>query len=101
MHRDPAWWDNPLVFDPDRFTAERSAGRSRWQYLPFGGGPRSCIGDHFAMLEATLALATIVRKSEIRSLDHDFPFATPFTLVAGAPIWARVHPRRAPLLASA
>ena len=50
IHRDPELWDNPLVFDPDRFTAQRSAGRSRWQYLPFGAGPRSCIGDHFAML---------------------------------------------------
>jgi cytochrome P450 len=100
MHRDPALWENPLVFDPDRFTAERSAGRSRWQYIPFGAGPRSCVGDHFAMLEATLALATIARHTEIRSLDDDFPFATPFTLVAGAPIRARVR-KRTPLLASA
>ena len=62
MHRDPALWEDPLTFDPDRFSPQRSQGRSRWQYLPFGGGPRSCIGDHFAMLEATLALATIVRQ---------------------------------------
>ena len=93
MHRDPALWENPLVFDPDRFSAERSKGRSRWQYLPFGAGPRSCIGDHFAMLEATLALATIVRQVEIRSLNDDFPFDTPFTLVAATPIRARVHKR--------
>ena len=38
IHRDPALWDNPLVFDPDRFSAQRSASRTRWQYLPFGGG---------------------------------------------------------------
>ena len=62
MHRDPALWENPLEFDPGRFDPQRSAGRDRWQYLPFGGGPRSCIGDHFAMLEATLALATIIRR---------------------------------------
>lgn len=93
IHRDPALWDNPLVFDPDRFSAPRSAGRSRWQYLPFGGGPRSCIGDHFAMLEATLALATIIRRVEIHSLDDDFPCDTPFTLVAAKPIRARVQQR--------
>jgi cytochrome P450 len=93
MHRNPELWDDPLTFDPDRFLPDRSQGRSRWQYLPFGGGPRSCIGDHFAMLEATLALATIVRAARIESLNDDFPLATPFTVVAAEPIDARVHPR--------
>ena len=91
LHRDPALWEDPLCFDPDRFLPERSKGRSRWQYLPFGGGPRSCIGDHFAMLEATLALATIVGAADIESLDLDFPLATPFTVVAAAPIRARIR----------
>jgi cytochrome P450 len=93
MHRNPELWDDPLTFDPDRFLPERSQGRSRWQYLPFGGGPRSCIGDHFAMLEATLALATIIRAARIESLNDDFPLATPFTVVAAEPIGARVHQR--------
>src|ERR1700761_7579759 len=93
MHRDPYLWDRPLTFDPDRFLPERSRGRSRWQYLPFGGGPRSCIGDHFAMLEATLALATIIRGARIESLKDDFPLATPFTVVAAEPVDARVHAR--------
>jgi cytochrome P450 len=93
MHRDPELWDRPLTFDPDRFLPERSQGRSRWQYLPFGGGPRSCIGDHFAMLEATLALATIVRGARIESLKGDFPLATPFTVVAAEPVDARVRVR--------
>ena len=90
LHRDPTLWTEPLRFDPDRFLPERSKGRSRWQYLPFGGGPRSCIGDHFAMLEATLALATIVRGVEIESLDVQFPLETPFTVVAAKPVPARV-----------
>jgi hypothetical protein len=68
VHRDPHLWEDPLTFDPDRFSAANSKSRDRWQYLPFGAGPRSCIGDHFAMLEATLALATIVRRTEIHSL---------------------------------
>jgi cytochrome P450 len=93
LHRDPNLWDDPLTFDPDRFLPERSQGRSRWQYLPFGGGPRSCIGDHFAMLEATLALATIIRAARIASFDDDFPLATPFTVVAAEPIPAGVYLR--------
>ncbi|HZC09759.1 MAG TPA: cytochrome P450 [Mycobacterium sp.] len=90
MHRDPALWEDPLRFDPDRFSPERSKGRDRWQYLPFGGGPRGCIGDHFAMLEATLALATILRRVKIDALSSDFPTSTPLTMVAAAPIRAQV-----------
>jgi len=93
VHRDPALWENPLVFDPERFSPQNSKGRDRWQYLPFGGGPRSCIGDHFAMLEATLALATVIRRTEIHSVNDDFPIITPFTTVAAQPIPARVRHR--------
>jgi cytochrome P450 len=93
MHRDPALWDNPLAFDPDRFSETNFAGLDRWQYIPFGAGPRSCIGDHFAMLELTLALGTIIRDIEIRSCADDFPLAVPFTTVADGPIPARVRAR--------
>jgi cytochrome P450 len=93
MHRDPALWEDPLRFDPDRFSPERCKGRNRWQYLPFGGGPRACIGDHFAMLEATLALATILRRVKIDSLSGDFPTITPLTMIAAAPVRANVGPR--------
>jgi cytochrome P450 len=93
MHRDPALWDRPLVFRPDRFGRENSKGRDRWQYLPFGAGPRSCVGDHFAMLEATLALATIVRRTEIHSVSGEFPMIVPFTTVAAEPILARMRIR--------
>ena len=93
LHRDPALWPRPLDFDPDRFSPEASKGRDRWQFIPFLAGPRSCIGEHFAMLEATLAMATISRSIEIRSVGQDFPVAVPFTTVADGPIWARLHPR--------
>ncbi len=93
VQRDPALWHDPLRFDPDRFSPENMNGRNRWQYVPFGGGPRSCIGDHFAMLEATLGLATFIRRAEIHSLDEEFPVAAPFTMVADGPIWARIRRR--------
>jgi cytochrome P450 len=93
LHRDPALWPRPLEFDPDRFSPEASKDRDRWQFIPFLAGPRSCIGEHFAMLETTLAMATIVRAIEIRSVGQEFPVAVPFTTVADGPIWARVSPR--------
>jgi cytochrome P450 len=93
VQRDPKLWHDPLRFDPDRFSPENFKALDRWQYLPFGGGPRSCIGDHFAMLEVTLALATIIRGVEIDSLDDEFPLALHFTMIAGGPIRARVRSR--------
>jgi cytochrome P450 len=92
VHRDPTLWANPLDFDPERFDAANASTRDRWQYLPFGGGPRSCIGDHFAMMEASLGLATLVRQAEIRALADDFPVALHFSMIAGGPI--RAHVRR-------
>jgi cytochrome P450 len=94
LHRDPALWDRPPVFDPDRFSPENSANRDRWQFIPFAAGPRSCIGEHFAMLVTTLALATIVRSIRIRSTDNDFPLESPCTTVAKGPIPAHVDARR-------
>jgi cytochrome P450 len=93
LHHDPALWPNPMVFDPDRFSPENSKGRDRWQFIPFLGGGRPCIGEHFARLETTLALATIIRALEIRSVDEDFACEVPFTTVAKGPIRAHVRPR--------
>ena len=93
LHHDPALWPDPEQFDPDRFSPERSAERDRWQYLPFGAGHRNCIGSHFAMLQATLGLASIIRRVEITSASPTFPLALPFTMTAGAPILAGVRPR--------
>ena len=58
VHRDGRWWENPTGWWPERFFEARE--RPRYAYFPFGGGPRVCIGNHFAMLEATILLAHIV-----------------------------------------
>ena len=67
LHHDPRWWDDPWGFRPERWLADDPA-RSRDAYMPFGAGPRMCIGEGFAWLEATLVLATIARRL---TLSHD------------------------------
>ncbi len=64
-HRHPAFWANPAGFDPDRFTPEAVSERPRFAYIPFGGGPRLCIGDSFALLEGPLILATVAQRMRL------------------------------------
>lgn len=61
VHRHPGHWESPEGFDPDRFAPGADATRHRFAYFPFGGGPHQCIGNNFALMEATLVLATIAR----------------------------------------
>jgi len=61
LHRNVGLWDNPDAFDPDRFAPDRTKSRPRYSFLPFGAGPRICIGAGFAMIEAAIILATVVR----------------------------------------
>ena len=65
-HRHPDFWDRPETFDPERFLPERSARRPHFAYFPFGGGPRLCIGNAFALMEAHLILATIAQRYQLR-----------------------------------
>jgi cytochrome P450 len=66
LHRHRLLWKNPGAFIPERFSAEQSAARPRFSYLPFGGGRRICIGAAFAMTEATVLLATIAQRHRLR-----------------------------------
>ena len=58
-HRDPRYFDEPDAFRPERWTPEKSEQLQKYAYFPFGGGPRQCIGNYFAMMEVVLLLATI------------------------------------------
>jgi cytochrome P450 len=64
-HRHPAFWEQPEVFDPDRFTPERVAERPKGAYFPFLGGPHQCIGNEFAMLEMCLVVAMVLQRFDV------------------------------------
>jgi cytochrome P450 len=66
LQRHPAFWEHPEQFDPERFTPARAAGRPRFAYFPFGGGPRRCIGQNLAMLEMLVILAMMGQAYELR-----------------------------------
>jgi cytochrome P450 len=61
LHRDPRFWPDPGRFDPGRFAPGSDTDRPRYAYIPFGAGPRFCVGNHLGMLEAVLVLAMICR----------------------------------------
>jgi cytochrome P450 len=61
LHRHPDFWTDPNRFDPDRFQQDRTAARHRYAYIPFGGGPRFCIGSNLGMMEAVFVAAMVAR----------------------------------------
>jgi cytochrome P450 len=65
-HRDPRFWPDPERFDPERWTPEARGQRPQFAYFPFGGGPRRCVGEAFAWMEATLILATLAARGRMR-----------------------------------
>jgi cytochrome P450 len=75
QHRRPAHYPDPLKFDPDRWASPDAERRlpNRWAFMPFGGGPRVCIGGHFALMEGHLILATILRNVDLSLPPHHPP----------------------------
>lgn len=68
LHRHPEFWDHPDSFDPERFSAERSKEHNKYAFIPFGAGPRQCIGNNFGLMEAALVIACILQRFELHSL---------------------------------
>ena len=68
MHHDARYFPDPFRFDPDRWTPEARASRPQFSYFPFGGGPRRCIGEGFAWMEAIMILATLAQTWSLRHI---------------------------------
>lgn len=83
LHRHRRLWEDPETFDPGRFAADRAKDRSRFAYMPFGGGPRICIGAGFALAEARLVLAVLARRFRLRPVDGHV--VEPYGLVTLSP----------------
>jgi cytochrome P450 len=94
IHRHQRYWQRPNVFDPDRFSVEREHELIQGAYLPFGLGPRVCVGAGFAQLEASLILARLCRRYDFQLLDakHVRPVAR-LTTRPATQLMCRVHRR--------
>ena len=66
MHRRADYFSDLERFDPDQFMPEVMAARSRYAYVPFSTGPRTCVGNHFAMMELCLIVATLAQRMTLR-----------------------------------
>lgn len=94
-HRLPMFWPEPERFEPERFTEESAAQRPEHTYLPFGAGPRQCIGKRFAMLELQLVLAMIIQQYCVQLVSPEMvkPEAST-TLTPSRPIYLQLTKRR-------
>ncbi|KAF7078545.1 hypothetical protein CFC21_082960 [Triticum aestivum] len=117
LHRSPYFWDRPNEFEPERFTVpkkdeniegwagfdpDRSPGAmypneiiADFAFLPFGGGPRKCVGDQFALLESTVALALLLQKFdvELRGSPNEVEMVTGATIHTKNGLWCRLRKR--------
>ena len=73
LHRHEMWWDAPMQFDPENFAPEKTKDRHRYVYLPFGAGPRICIGLNFAIMEAQIILATLMARIRVTAIPDRVP----------------------------
>jgi len=94
IHRHARRWENPDAFQPERFAPGREDAISRYQYMPFGAGPRICIGMAFAMLEATAILATFLQRVRFARAGREPAPVARVTLIprGGMPLAVRFRP---------
>ena len=93
-HRRPDLWEEPERFKPERFLAAQAAQRPRFAYYPFGGGPRACIGNTFALTEGPLVLATLIQGYWVELIpDHPVVIDQTFTLRPKHGVLVKLHQR--------
>jgi cytochrome P450 len=90
-HRHPAYWPDPERFDLTRFVGNQN--RPRYAYFPFGGGPRSCIGEHFAMLEAEVLMRALLDRYRVEAVGGPPQLRAYVTLRPAGPVLARLASR--------
>ncbi|WP_115862878.1 cytochrome P450 [Halorussus litoreus] len=94
VHRDPRWYDDPMAFRPERWTDEFRQSLPPLAYFPFAAGPRRCVGDRFALLEARLVLATILQEYHLELVSSPSLDLRPsITARPRNPVWMRIHDR--------
>lgn len=94
-HRDPRYFDDPTSFRPERWAGDFRRKLPRFAYYPFGGGPRICIGNRFAMMEAMLFLATIAKRFDVERLtERPYKLLPSITIRPTGGIWVRLHERK-------
>jgi cytochrome P450 len=95
VHRDPRWFADPDAFRPERWEGGLAERLPRFAYMPFGGGPRLCVGNRFAMMEAVLILAAVARRFRVELEPKRMP--APFPTITLRPrdgVRAKVSLRR-------
>ncbi|KAH6788692.1 cytochrome P450 [Perilla frutescens var. frutescens] len=116
LHRSPYFWDNPNDFEPERFRVQKSSQVDGWAgfdpsrspgalypneiisdfaFLPFGGGPRKCVGDQFALMESTVALAVLLQKFDVnlRGSPESVELVTGATIHTKSGMWCQLKKR--------
>jgi cytochrome P450 len=92
LHRHEMWWKDPHAFDSERFSPTAREGRDRFLYLPFGAGPRVCVGANFAMMQAQIILATLLARFRFDLADRALPVPTMLmTLRPEGGVWLHAH----------
>lgn len=93
LHRHEMWWARPNAFDPDNFAPERAKNRHKFLYLPFGAGPRVCVGANFAMMQAQIILSTLLARYRFELTGAPPPVPTmSMTVRPEGGVWLRSTP---------